>query len=507
MRRSLKTLLVLGLAGCLAWFAAPKTISQSTLDTMDRIAIGLAFHGLAIVRNLRQNTAPAIAAFVNSHWVAITFAGIGLIATLFLRRQAVRLLAMAAYAIFQLFRTPPVRVRNIRSVAVSTLGTHDYSAIVYPDTRQLRVELGLEIASGLVDDIPLRVVLRGSDGIVCKEVRELLPASPPGARSLVVDLLTVETGLPASGPCLIEVSLDPSPIVIGRALLRVVNLRDFADDLELVDLRLLAATPEGVVPAGYVFADAESVIPLATIRARNLDPNRFGPVTARIELVSPDGGGSNVACEANLDFRNGIARLDTLECPIAGTDRIAQTGRWELRLSVAGRGLGAAGFTLVSGAEAMANLRIVRFDILGIDSGGKVEPLGDLVSRLAFSAVIPVAEIFNPFPSAEARYHIKVVAMQGEQIIGHVEGQMPLQQRSNRMLGGELAITRGGFEGTCSFYLLIDDVCVAEKRIRIVAVAPQVADVQGRLRAVAGNNDAEFQALAERLVQQAAVGG
>jgi len=285
---------------------------------------------------------------------------------------------------------------------------------------------------------------------------------------------------------------------LGGMVLHVVDTQAMIDDLELADFHLTSGDGEELPINCTILNTINSIVPLATLRLRSLNPNRLGELRVQLVLCRAGESAAQERIERALEFVNGICLISEI---VFDTGHL-RTGPYEVRVYSGPRLLEKLAFTLVSSEEVLANIRVESFELIGIETGGRQLVLGHSAVASQLVSVVPVIRLRNPFPLPSQNYQLTVGVSSGENILGYIDHHATLESLVNEVLPGELSMDhlQPGME--CSFFIMLENRCLCFRQLKLIGETPRVADIQGRLRFAEAADLSEADSEAARLIRE-----
>lgn len=354
----------------------------------------------------------------------------------------------------------------------------------YPDSTRVVMRVAVKVPRH-PDAYPLSLSLwlRGSDGrptLLDHQVHATVARTPLTIEISFDDLSDI---LPAPGHWSVEVVLDNTRRLLGRATFRVVGREDLLADLGLERASLTVAR-EGAAETGrIVFADADHALPYAEIRPRTCHPSKYDGMTLSVRLLCKPTGRVHASYEMPLAFRDGLMRVNGLTLQPARLGRIP-AGDWELAFAVHGHRIGGISFAFVYPEQARRSVRADGFEVRLMDgsviaSGASVQCISTRVRSVA-----AVARLGCLYPSAVFTYDASVLLCVDGRPVGEIPMPVRLPGTAAEVAFGEIEVPP---MPVAHDPLSLEILLLLEGRVQgccvIILVPPPVAftDVQGRL--------------------------
>lgn len=364
-------------------------------------------------------------------------------------------------------------------------GQVETDGAIYPDSRSMRfvVELSTaEVSGGDVPPVDVVLTVQRPDGSIASQLRQ--PASPSQFKRLcaVFELPDLSMLHAAPGDWKIQANLQPSNRPLAVSTLRVFNPGAMLQDLEACDLKLTTAGGAPLELSNVIFNNIDGISVSAVVRPHTLNPAHLPKLAARFVLVRCADGSAVHLGQRDLEFVNGVAMIGDVGTAVAGARWASGTGRWDLVVAVGEHVLARLPLNLVSPEEVLSNLRVERFDLCAMRGDALAGTLDTTACGDSVDSIVPIVQIGSRFPSATQRFRVTVGVCVGSEVIGYVEEQLPLPYTSNQVVLGELSLSDRRLNGPCTFFVIVNERCLAQRELRMVPRLPAVSDVQGRLR-------------------------
>lgn len=358
-------------------------------------------------------------------------------------------------------------------------GKLENDGAIYPNSRKLNIFLELaHRGSRQSEGIDVAMSLIRPDQTESLFLHRLARPSSGGRCQAMFELTDLSEMRNAPGEWSAEFFAKISGRRLGGMVLNAVDSRAMIDDLELADFRLTSGEGEALAINCAVLNTISSIVPLATLRLRSLNPMRVGGLSVQFVLCSSGQSATMERTDRPVTFNNGICLISDI---MFAAEQL-RTGSCEVRICCGHRLLGKLAFTLVSREEVLASIRVESFELIATDNSGRQLVLGNSVVCSRFRSVVPVIRLRNPFPLPSQSYHLTVGVSSGESILSYIDDQVTLESLVNEIVAGELSMQDSQPDNSCTFFAMIEDRCLGHRELRLVGEAPKVADVQGRLR-------------------------
>jgi hypothetical protein len=165
--------------------------------------------------------------------------------------------------------------------------------------------------------------------------------------------------------------------VLGCSEFRVVGVGDLVASLEVSDATLAAVRGNEVAAESVILPDVQKVVPSIVIRTGAFAPSKFRGIDLRLALVNHATPDKDVESQSfPLEFSGGRMEFCGAALPIAGRPIAREPGHWAFRFVVGDRELARLPFQVASREHVLAGLKIVAFDVEGVDASGEAVPLG-----------------------------------------------------------------------------------------------------------------------------------
>lgn len=404
-----------------------------------------------------------------------------------------------------------VRVSSLTCRVQCRDGEYQPDGKAYPDSESLSVKAELLLPErGDIYPLELDLELVSPGGSTWRTLRESVANAETRRATVWYQVDSLVRMLAHSGSWSLRLILRNTDKTLATAICEIITHADLVADLQASEARLIAIQGERAEPETVIFPDVETLVPTVTIRPRRCHPSKYGDITVRLELANTDKPGDVEHHEMPLDLRGGTMEFCSLSRPVAGTDLARQVGRWEFRLSVDNHQLVCLPFVMTSIEQALASMRVERFDVAGVRHRGSPGSVESVAYVRDVRALCPVVTVTTGFPSSRISFPMTMgVCVNGEPV-GGLEGMLSMHSASVELMPGEFAppaIPDGRDSLDVTFVLLVQGRTLAIRDLTLRTAPPRCADAQGRIVAPPPSTAIDFEAEANRILAGARMGG
>ncbi len=434
----------------------------------------------------------------------------GLLTTWLLARLILRLMQCSAQRRFrQKFRG--VVVTSLEHQVLCRDGQPQPDGRAYPDSERIIVKAGIRLPER--DDIyPLRFELQlgRQDGSVVHTIPMEVKERVAERITLTFTLNKIIAILRCPGIWKVGLVLENTHERLASSTLLVVSRADLIADLVIKNAHLVAQHQDRQIATDVVLPNVECVIPTAVLRARFLHPSKFSQMNLRVDLVRRDHPEDSESCEFPLELANGEMEFCSILRAIAGDAMAHKTGHWEFRFSVEKKLLARLPFLIMPVEQALENLKIERFDVIGIPHHGKPFAVGKHVCARNLESLCPVIRLASRPPLPWGSLQLTVgIYLDGELIDGQ-EGTLVLDDHRIEVMPGQFVLPdppEASDGKSLCFGLFVESKLLGTRSVILRPSIPRFANAEGRLVERLSGNQVDYEVEADRILCEALSAG
>ncbi|MBU0719171.1 MAG: tetratricopeptide repeat protein [Planctomycetes bacterium] len=404
------------------------------------------------------------------------------------------------------------RYRHVRMTGLSCRvqcqdGEYQPDGYLYSDSASLSIKAELELPVRQ-DIYPLNfsLELRRPDGRAACTLRENVQQVETRRVELWFTRYYVSDLLANPGTWTARLTLENVHRTLGQLEVKVVSREMLVKDLVAEQPELVVVRSGVPHVSTTVLTDVDSVVPRVRLRPRHYHPSKYDGMQLRLDLARPNGDQVGDSTSLPIEFADGVAVVDQLECPVAGSLIAGKTGRWEFRLLVEDHQLGTIPFALMTEQQVRESVKLARIDVAGTTRAGRIVPVGQFTYAQDLMSLCPIASFYTPHPVPWLEHGLTVGVCLEDEPIGEVEGQIAFNQDCADFIPGELPLPlwrRGQEEIRVSFIFFLGHRQLAIREVRIHKARPKCTDRQGRITTSTEWRQADWDSEASRLLAEA----
>ncbi len=433
-----------------------------------------------------------------------------LLITWLLCRLIVKLTRCAAQRrLWQQFRG--VVVTSLEHQVLCQDGQPQPDGRIYPDSKRIIIKAGIRLPQR--DDIyPLRFELQlgRQDGSVVHTIPMEVKERVAERITLVFTLNKILALLRCPGIWKVSLVLENTRQRLASSTLLVVSRADLIADLVIKNAQLVAQHQDRQMATDVILPNVECVIPTAVLRSRFLHPSKFSQMNLRVDLVRRDHPEDSESCEFPLEIANGEMEFCSILRAIAGNAMAHKTGHWEFRFSVENRLLARLPFLIMPIEQALENLQIERFDVIGIPHHGEPFAVGKQVCARDLESLCPVIRVACRPPLPWGSFRLTVgIYLDGELIDGQ-EGTLVLDDHQVEVMPGQFVLPdlpEASDGKSLCFGLFVESKLLGTRSVTLRPPIPRFADAEGRLVKRLSGNQVDYEVEADRILCEALSAG
>lgn len=208
-----------------------------------------------------------------------------------------------------------------------------------------------------------------------------------------------------------------------------------------------------------------------------------------------------------LAAHKGQSLLAHIGIPIAGASLGQAAGTWQLGVSVCGRPLGELRFAVVSPRAAHDAITLQDLALVAENDAGRRVEAKSMLYRSQFRSVTPLLTLSTEFPST-APYTVSVAVLVDQEPVGEMEEQVVLDGQHTQLIPGQFdlpPLAAGQTAYRCCLVVSVAGRCLGVRELEVHATPPPGTDAQGRISAADKCGWVDYEAEADKLVNEAQV--